>query len=211
VLFDLDNTLIDRALTFRRWAAQFCLQRRLPEGSIDRLIVLDGDGYRPREEFFADVRAEFKLRDTSEELMNGYRTGYLHGYVRDQAVLDALGRLRSAGSKVIVVTNGQAAYQRDKIVRTGLAESIDGCCISEVIGAAKPSPAIFQAAAAMAKCPLEGWMVGDSPEHDIAGGLKAGLGAIWISRGRRWEHPGFSPSHTCDSVIAAVEVMLAVE
>jgi putative hydrolase of the HAD superfamily len=117
-------------------------------------------------------------------------------------------QLRRAGWKIVVVTNGPATYQREKIALTGLSELIDGSCISKLIGATKPSLAIFEAAAALAGCPLAGWMVGDSADHDIGGGRAAGLDTIWLSRGRRWEQPEFSPSHICDSVFDAVGVML---
>lgn len=59
VLFDLDNTLMDRDHTFRRFAEQLareCLVPVLEEEErnrlIDYMIERDADGYRPKEGFF---------------------------------------------------------------------------------------------------------------------------------------------------------------
>lgn len=53
VLFDLDNTLVDRTATFFRWAAEFCAHHELNHpAALAWLIDEDGDGFRPREGFF---------------------------------------------------------------------------------------------------------------------------------------------------------------
>ena len=207
VLFDLDNTLIDRSLAFRRWAERFCRERGLIDGSVDWLIAADQDGYRARSELFSDVRNRFHLSETEEQLMSRYRVDYPTSYIRDQAVIDALGTLRAAGWKVGIVTNGPPS-QAEKIAVAGLADAVDACCISEVVGVAKPEREIFEAAAAMASCELSGWMVGDNPIADIGGGQAVGLETIWISRGQPWGEPNFRPSHVCNSLARAVQFIL---
>ena len=135
-----------------------------------------------------------------------YRKDYPLSYVRDEAVLNSLRTPKSAGWKVGIVTNGPAS-QETKIRVTGLVDLIDGYCISEVHGAPKPALSIFQAAAELAGCPLKGWMVGDSPESDIAGGRSAGLDTIWLARVRQWPHAEFAPDYICDSIHQAVELI----
>jgi FMN phosphatase YigB (HAD superfamily) len=49
-----------------------------------------------------------------------------------------------------------------------------------------------------------GWMIGDSPTADVAGGAGAGLSTIWISRGRPWIGAGPAPDHIVDDVVEAV-------
>ncbi|MFF5172397.1 hypothetical protein ACFY3U_07165 [Micromonospora sp. NPDC000089] len=46
-LFDLDNTLVDRSAAFRRWAAEFCADRHLPDDALAWLIATDRDGGPP--------------------------------------------------------------------------------------------------------------------------------------------------------------------
>lgn len=55
-------------------------------------------------------------------------------------------------------------------------------------GVRKPDRRIFALAAASVGRSLDhgGWMVGDNPELDIAGGAAAGLRTAWVSDGRPW-------------------------
>lgn len=49
---DLDNTLSDRAASFRRWAAEY-LNERFGEASkqmIDAMVIADGDGITSKSE-----------------------------------------------------------------------------------------------------------------------------------------------------------------
>jgi FMN phosphatase YigB (HAD superfamily) len=56
VIFDLDNTLVDRDLSFRRWAAELVDLNGLdPTTEKPWLVAADGDGFVAREEFLADV------------------------------------------------------------------------------------------------------------------------------------------------------------
>jgi len=55
-LFDLDNTLLDRAAAFARWARGFCEAWTSDEDALACLVSWDDDGMTPREEVFAAVR-----------------------------------------------------------------------------------------------------------------------------------------------------------
>lgn len=205
-LFDLDNTLIDRAAAFRRWATRFCSQRALHDDAVERLIALDGDGYRRRADVFAEARDLFGLAEPVEDLLAAYRRDYVLSYVKEDVVLGRLTQLRAAGWKIGIVTNGPAT-QTDKIAITGLADLVDACCVSEVVGAAKPDPVLFQTAARLAGCELRGWMVGDNPEADIGGAHAVGLNTIWIARGRIWDRSDFAPTKTCESILDAFDLL----
>ena len=95
-----------------------------------------------------------------------------------------------------------------KLEATNLTEEFDAICISEVVGATKPDPAIFEMAAELCDCPLEGWMTGDSPTADIAGGQGVGLRTIWIARGRTWESPDPAPEVVVTGVNQAIKIIL---
>lgn len=62
----------------------------------------------------------------------------------------------------------------------------DAIAVSEEVGAAKPDPRVFEAAARRCGARLNGggWMVGDCPTRDIAGGHGVGLRTAWMRRGR---------------------------
>jgi len=206
-LFDLDNTLVDREAAFARWARGFVEARGLPAEAHEFLVLADEDGMRPRDELFAGVRAEFGLAATVDELVEAYGTAYPAACSFPDDSRAALRRLRSAGWKVAVVTNGPR-FQERKLEVTGLDGEVDAVCVSAVVGSWKPDPGIFSEAARRCGVDLEGWMVGDSGPADIRGGQGVGLRTIWFPRGRTWDLGGRPPDARADSVAEATEIIL---
>jgi HAD superfamily hydrolase (TIGR01549 family) len=208
-LFDLDNTLVDRAGAFRTWARAFVESRGLGDDELGWLERADGDGLLPRAALFEQVRARYRLDDPVNELVAAYRKEYPRCFEPvGRETLAALGELRKRGWKIGIVSNGSPT-QEAKIDAAGLREAVDGCAISEVVGARKPEPEIFHAAAELCGCVLDGaWVIGDSARADIAGAVACGLRSIWISRGRRWEVADYRPDRIADSVPEAVRYLL---
>ena len=172
-LFDLDNTLLDREGAFARWARDFTKSAGLPGDAAAYLVSADEDGLRPRHELFADVQATFGLAATVDDLVERYGYEYPAAYTFPDTSRAALRRLRSAGWKVAVVTNGPR-FQERKLEVTGLDDEVDAVCVSAVVGSWKPDPGIFEEAARRCGVGLEGWMVGDSGPADIRGGQRGG-------------------------------------
>jgi putative hydrolase of the HAD superfamily len=224
-LFDLDNTLVDRTRVFALAAAALADEVGIgTEVFVSTMVAAEDGSRRTWPEFFTVVRDELRLTHSVDELMARHRRNFLANYRADAATLTALAALRSAGWRVGIVTNG-SAFQSDKLRVTGLDQLVDACVVSEVLGSAKPAPAIFAAAASACGCAggdrwaagLEaGWMVGDSATADIAGAAACGLRTMWMRCGRRWEDAvaghdvgGLLPDHVVDDVPAAVALMLA--
>jgi putative hydrolase of the HAD superfamily len=206
-LFDLDNTLLDREAAFSRWADAFIHEHGLPEEAGPLIHSVDQDGMTPRQIFFERVRAAFDISSKTEELLARYSLDYPTCYTAEVETIRGLRRLRDHGWRVGVVTNGGPA-QLAKLDATKLTGEFDAICVSEMIGAAKPDPAIFQMAAALCDTPLEGWMTGDSVAADMAGGRGVGLRTIWIARGREWTSPDPSPDAVVLTVPQAVTIIL---
>jgi putative hydrolase of the HAD superfamily len=100
-------------------------------------------------------------------------------YPEVSGVLAELGEL---GVARVVVSNWDVSL-RAVLDRTGLTPLLDGIVISAEVGAAKPDPAIFERALAVAGAPAEEAVhVGDTPDVDVAGALAAGLRAIHLDR-----------------------------
>src|SRR5204863_4168 len=71
----------------------------------------------------------------------------------------------------------------ERLLETGLAPLLDGAVASAEIGAAKPDPAIFAAALEIAGVgPAEACHVGDTPDADVAGALRAGVRPVLLVR-----------------------------
>jgi HAD superfamily hydrolase (TIGR01549 family) len=209
-LFDLDDTLCDRAGAFSRWAHGFIATHGLDDDALPWLREVDESGRRLRTQFFALVRERFALEASVADLCEAYQPAYIAEYRCDPAVLDGLTRLRSAGWTVGIVTNG-APSQLEKITHTGLDAVVDGWAISEVEEVRKPDPEIFRRAARTCGAALgvDTWMVGDNPVADIGGAVLTGLRSAWIDLGRAWDEPGFKPDHTCAGPLAAIDLVAA--
>jgi HAD superfamily hydrolase (TIGR01549 family) len=209
-LFDLDDTLVDRRLAFSAWATEFAGERRLGGEAAGWLIAADRQGAAPRDQFFREVRERFGLAQAPEELWAAYRARMPELVRCDPKVLDGLSQLRASGWRVGIVSNGMADNQLAKIERSGLGERVDACCVSGDVGIRKPDVRIFELAAE--RCGLMpaggGWMIGDNPEHDIAGGRAAGLRTMWVGGQDRWPGGGLRADRTVVDAAAAIGLLL---
>jgi putative hydrolase of the HAD superfamily len=98
-------------------------------------------------------------------------------------VLATLNTLRERGLRVGVISNWDQRL-RPLLDALGLAGQFEVTVVSCEIGASKPSPAPFQAAAKAFKLQPDGILhVGDSTEMDVAGARAAGFQAVQIVRG----------------------------
>ncbi|MYW97487.1 HAD family hydrolase [Amycolatopsis rubida] len=205
-LFDLDDTLTDLSGAFSRWAAEFSARYRLAEDAAAWLVSARSGG--PLDRFFAEVRQRFDLAEPGERLGASYRARIPQLVQLYPGVLDDLGTLRAAGWRIGIVTNGMRDNQLAKIHRTGLANAIDGYCISAAAGLRKPDPRLFRLAARNRGTTLApgDWVIGDSPGLDIAGGHNARLRTLWISHGRPWPQ-GQPPHRLATSLREAVQIL----
>jgi HAD superfamily hydrolase (TIGR01549 family) len=209
VIFDLDNTLIDRAAAVSRWAQQFADRHGLYPAEVPWLVEADGDGFATRAGFLGAVRERYGLAEPVETLVDSFRSQLVALMEPDPRVPPALDRLRRAGWRIAIATNGTTAQQSAKILRTGLDRHVDAVAVSEEVGSAKPEPRLFQVAAERCGHRLaEGdWMVGDCPIRDVAGAQRLGLRTVWLHRGRAWDPAATAPDAIVDHVSDTVAVL----
>jgi putative hydrolase of the HAD superfamily len=205
VIFDLDNTLIDRSGAFSRWAVRFAGEHGLEPREADWLEAADGDGFTPREEFLSAVRDRYGIVVSLDD----FREQIVALVEPDPAVPPVLDALHTAGWRVAIATNGTTAQQMAKIRRTGLDANVDAIAVSEEVGVAKPDPRMFEAAARRCGARLAdgGWMIGDCATRDIAGGQGVGLRTIWMRRGRTWDPSIPPPDAAVDELPATLAVL----
>ncbi len=118
---------------------------------------------------------------------------------------EALAGLRGLGTRLVVVTNGFAAYQEPVLDALGLLAYFDAVVTPERAGAAKPQARIFEAAA-----PLD-LFVGDTLVHDVLGARSAGVPAAWLHAALPPELAPLSPRERAlhPAVVGVVERSLA--
>lgn len=210
LLLALDDTLLDRAGSFRAWAREFLADIGAPAGDVDWLISIDADGLTDRWDVADAVRDRYRLRISSIDLVEALHDGVVQHIRLDPLVACALRIAADAGWVPVVVTNGATRQQEAKIRRTGLDRYVADWVISEDAGVSKPNPRIFELAARRARTGLRGaWVIGDSPEADIGGAAVIGLPSVWLHRGRSWLERRFAPTHTADGLIPAIATVLA--
>ncbi len=88
--------------------------------------------------------------------------------------------------RVASITNGNA-----DIHQTGLAGCFHHSIAAATVGAAKPSPVIFEKALSLTRVkPEEAIHVGDDPVRDIQGASAIGMRTVWVNLSNRtWHGP----------------------
>ncbi|MFD3807726.1 HAD family hydrolase [Streptomyces sp. NPDC058619] len=207
-LFDLDDTLIDRRHTLSAVITRFACRHGLD--AAERAAVLDLVAERARPDDFSAVRSTYGLSSSAEDLWRAYVEDTAELTSCPENVLEGLDTLRGSGWRVAVATNGPADIQRAKLRATGIAGHVDAVCVSGEVGVRKPDRGLFAAAAQLCGMSVEkgGWMVGDDPVKDIAGGRAAGLRTVWIGSPSQWPAAHTPPDRAAPTARAALELLV---
>lgn len=192
VLFDLDNTILDRSRTFRSFTKQFIdtYLGHLDSTSVifDRIIDLDQDGYKDKSLLFDELLDElpWKVKPQKLELLDFYEAEYVKSAVLMDQAKEVLRRARSI-YKTALITNGRNVIQYGKIDHLGIRQDFDHIIVSEEAGVKKPDPKIFtMAIEALRVSPEQCIYVGDHPVNDIQGAAGIGMEAIWLKGNQPW-------------------------
>ena len=191
VSFDLDGTLVAcrEARTRSFEAVRSDLEASVPVPSVeayqeafraalaDRLPETARDGPVRRAAFdhaFCAAGADVSA-STVEAFADAYRRRRLD---RIDPVTGALDLLAELDDPVVIVTNGPAGLQREKLRITGLSPHVDATVVAGRCGVLKPDPEPFEVAIDRVNASTtDGIHVGDT-RPDVEGALAAGLDPI---------------------------------
>jgi len=99
---------------------------------------------------------------------------------------ETLGFFKGRGTRLALVTNGNAVLQRRKIERFRLDRFFSHFLVEGELGFGKPDPRVYERAlAALDARPEETWCVGDNLEWDVAGAQACGITGVWKDTYRR--------------------------
>ena len=175
ILFDLDNTLIDRDAAFHNLVqATFGQCKNI----FEELAALDGSGYGDRSQLFAKWQALGGGKLDSQH----FGTSIANFVLPRIELNDELVKL-SQVCELGVITNGSMAAQEAKWRNAKLSDIIprQRLWISAEIGVAKPDARIFHFACEAIGSPPESTLyIGDQPEIDIVGAQRAGLQTLLV-------------------------------
>lgn len=174
VLFDLDNTLIDRDAAFDQLLRATLGDDRQATSTLRRL---DASGTGSRDAFMASWHAiTGEVCDASRFAIR--IAEHVHA---DADLLLALEKL-SRHAVLGIITNGGSESQRAKFARAKLDSAISAnrLWISAEIKIEKPDPRIFHYACDQLEVsPQDCLYIGDQPQIDIAGARAAGMQTWW--------------------------------
>lgn len=211
LLFDLDNTLIDREAAFHRFATCFYEERlrdatpMTQDEAVSKMVLWDEDGYVDRLVMFAKWAAEWPEAGLDpEQLVPWYRLE-MKQYV--EADFDTNGLLSDLNERRVpwgIVTNGSTIGQHVACKAAGLDQLAPFIIVSEAAGYKKPDTRIFRDALNRTglSSPEHVLFVGDNPIADIDGAKRFGMMTAWVRRGRRYpddlEPPDFVVDHVAE-------------
>jgi putative hydrolase of the HAD superfamily len=193
ILFDLDNTILDRTSTFNNFTKSFLKTYfdhfEMKQEIFDRIIYLDQDGYKDKQELFSELLEElpWKLKPLKTELLDFYSTEYVKNAVLMENAREMVQHLRKK-YKTGLITNGKTVIQYGKIDQLEIRNDFDLIIVSEEAGIKKPDPKIFELALRKLELsPEQCIFIGDHPVNDIEGAAKIGMKTIWMKVNQPWK------------------------
>jgi HAD superfamily hydrolase (TIGR01509 family) len=175
VLFDLDNTLVDRNAAF-----ESCVRASFGNESARReIIAIDAGGFGDRNLLFSSWR-KHSGATMNQGLLGEMLAARIHP---DPTILHVLKNLCGI-TKAGVVSNGSGTTQRQKLKASGMDQLFGlNVWISEEVGFSKPDPRIFKVALHDIGEPPESCLyIGDREEVDALGARSAGMRARIVNR-----------------------------
>jgi len=204
VLFDLDETLLDRASSLRafvQWQVDGMLRDQItnPAQFIQRFIQLDNGGKTWKDEVYSRLIEEFSIKHWAvTDLLQTYELCFCAFCVAREGIQSALEYLETCGIRMAIVTNGKSPFQERNARSLPEYRYFDAIVVSEAVGIRKPDLEIFQLACKTLSADIaESVFVGDNPIADIQGAKQAGMKTIYVPLEQR-----ASPCVEADSTVS---------
>jgi len=210
VIFDLDQTLLDKTQSLVNFAAyqyeQYSLGKFISDrnefilkfSELNHMIMPKEEVYRKLVEFFKiDRNLYHELLADLNHKFHLYSVGYagLH---------EMLCSLRREGYRLGIVTNGRDFYQRNKISALGIHDYFTDIVTSGSVNIKKPDHAIFQIALKHLKSiGRRTVFVGDSIQADIIPAKELGMFTILKAE----DASSALPDAICDDLIEIPKII----
>ena len=208
LVFDLDNTLLDRVAAFLGVAESFYkeyLRSTAPvtrDEAVEMMVEWDNDGYTDRQAMLVRWLSQWPEAGlTMDSLLGWYRSEMDRQVEPDVEINAFLAQLNARRVPWGIVTNGSPS-QHGKCQAAGLDGLASFIIVSQEAGYKKPDPRIFRDAleATGLSTPGQIMFVGDNPVADTDGAKRFGMQTAWIRRGRQYPARLELPDHTVDHV-----------
>lgn len=210
VVFDVGETLIDETRIWSRWAERLGVPALTLLGVLGGCAALD----LPHREAFRIIRPGFDVETEEAAWAAEDPDGLRNGFDAEDLYPDArpaLAALRDAGLRVVIAGNQPLAALA---ALRAMDLPVDAIRNSAEIGAEKPSPEFFAAAAELAGVPAaQTAYVGDRLDNDVLPAAAAGMRPVLVRRGP-WgylhaERPEAARATVVDSLAELPRVLAA--
>ncbi len=211
VLFDMDDTLIDRTSAYE--FSYKCFYFDNP--AINQTVP-----WEEAREFFLSL-SKWKAREPKEafEIIAKKWTGVkgdpqTHEKQYYQRIIQSINLFKGT-EKILkklnnndiswgIVTNGAGKYQIPKLQKTGLDKLTPFAIVSGVFGIDKPHKSIFLEALKLLNSselnPQDTLFIGDNPYTDILGASATGMATAWLSWNREYPEDIPKPNYVLNSI-----------
>ena len=213
VLLDLDGTLIDSRRDLAAATNRLLAELELSPLPLEQICSFVGNGARTLVRRSLDAADPERRVDRAAPVLRNFLTHYeavmLDTTKPFPGVVDGLGRLRSAGLALAVVTNKPIGPTSRILAALGLTRWFGAVLGGDSLATKKPDPAMLFAASDQLGVDIAGCvMVGDS-DVDMAAAGAAGVPGIWCSYGGL--HPDRPPrwDRVADSFTDVVDACLS--
>jgi putative hydrolase of the HAD superfamily len=149
-------------------------------------------------------RLHINRYEVGDELADAFtvqREELIHPFA---GAIDTLREFQQRGVRMALLTNGNAAFQRAKIQRFGLAVFFETILIESEFGAGKPDERIFRhALEKLGAAPIQACMIGDDLLRDLQPAQGLGMQTVWVDNDRKGLPPGspVSPTHIVHALV----------
>ncbi|MFD2829635.1 HAD family hydrolase [Corticicoccus populi] len=191
VIFDLDDTLLDRNVAVDELLYLLVEKYYNSSGDIDTDKMLyqfrhydkenfgKADKTKVLEPFFETFPPDIEM--DKDEMMEFWNTYFPKCFKADQETLSILDKI-SSKVKMAIVTNGTSERQNAKIKNSGLDAYFKTILISEEAGVRKPDRRIFDMVLNHLELEAgEVLFIGDHLEWDVEGSQNAGMNDVWFN------------------------------
>lgn len=184
ILFDLDETLLDRSGSLTRfcyWQATSVLEIDDADRFVRRFIELDANGSVWKDRVYQVLKIEFSIPESTNELVDQYLAHFSDFCQARPGALDAVRQLADDGYKLGLVSNGKSPFQENNFSALGVADLFGTIIVSDAVGYKKPDPRIFEMACKeLSVSPDDCVFIGDNPVADIQGAAGLGMYTVFI-------------------------------
>lgn len=194
LLFDIDNTLINRNQVFELAIRGWLQSRQLDFSAAQcaELMIADNGGYGDRAAFYNWFAKTFlmeafgmQLTDEQRDALHGELTDRMIAFIEPDVQLNDIIVQLTVNKNLLIASNGGAAIQERKLKQAGLYPYFSGIYISGAIHLEKPDPAFYQFIIEKEKLnPANAMMIGDDIINDIAGAKTCGFHTCWVRNGK---------------------------